>query len=108
MSSIQQFGASDILTLTFCRTGMLARDLFGGCELSDPNAWHLQSWGEAVNDDLHRVLDVLALLPSHIQHSDRIALNPYDDDASKMDFEQQHERLSALVQGLYTGRARLW
>ncbi|OAA76714.1 Zn(2)-C6 fungal-type DNA-binding domain protein [Akanthomyces lecanii RCEF 1005] len=103
MNSIQQFGASDILTLTFCRTAMLARDLFGGYELSDPNAWYLQSWGEPVNDDLHRVLDVLALLPSHIQQSDRIALNPYED-AIKLDFEQQHKRLSALVQGLYTSR----
>lgn len=103
MNSIQQFGVSDILTLTFCRTAMLARDLFGGSELSDSNAWYLQSWGEAVNDDLHRVLDVLALLPPHIQQSDRTALNPYDE-AMKLDFEQQRERLSALVQGLYTNQ----
>ncbi|KAJ3497765.1 hypothetical protein NLG97_g1651 [Lecanicillium saksenae] len=101
MASIQQFGASDISTLTFYRTAMLARDLFGGCEPSGPSAWYLQSWGEAVNDDFHRVLDMISLLPAHIQQSDRIALNPYDDTI-KFEFDRQHKHLSAIVQGLYT------
>lgn len=82
---------------------MLSRDLFGGCEPSDPSAWYLKSWGEAVDDDLHRVLDVVALLPAHVQQSDTIALNPYDD-ALKFDFEQQNKQLSALLQGLYTSQ----
>lgn len=103
MNSIQQFGASDISTLTFCRTAMITRDLFGGCDTMDSNAWYLQSWGEAVNDDLHRVLDVVALLPAHVKQSDRIALNPYDE-AAKYDFEQQGKHLSALVQGLFTSQ----
>lgn len=104
MSSIQQFGASDISTLNFCRTAMMARDLLSsGCEPSDHGAWHMQSWGDAVNDDLHRVLDVIALLPSHLQMSDRIAVNPYDETL-KYDFEQQAKHLSAIVQGLYNNQ----
>ncbi|KAJ6789388.1 hypothetical protein PWT90_00941 [Aphanocladium album] len=103
MASIKQFGASDVSTLTFCRTAMLARDLFGGCEPSDTSAWYLQPWGEAVDDDLHRVLDVISLLPAHVQQSERIALNPYDD-TMRFEFEQQQKHLSAIVQGLYTSQ----
>ncbi|OAA60850.1 hypothetical protein ISF_05889 [Cordyceps fumosorosea ARSEF 2679] len=104
MSSIRQYGAPDLLTLTYCRTAMLARDLFGGYQPSGVNAWDLKSWGDVINDDLHRVLDVVALPPSHVQQSDLIAVHPYDGTA-RLNFERQHEQLSALVQGLYAAQA---
>ncbi|XWW93959.1 hypothetical protein V2A60_001898 [Cordyceps javanica] len=102
--SIQESGTCDLLTLTFARTAMLARAAFGDGDPFDPDDWYLQPWGEVTNDDLHRVIDVVAQMPYHIQQSNLTALNPYDC-ALKFDFEQKHERLSALVQSIYSNQA---